>query len=256
MKVAVTGYRGFIASHLIPELKNHREKLVLIEIDDYPIGNKFTGCNAVIHLGAIAGARPGVDPYYYFENNVRKTVDLLEAARKSKVRKFIFISTCTITHGIKNIYDISKLQGEQWCKEYRRYFDDLTILRLYNVYGERDTKSVVYKFVHAVKKGRPIVIHGDGKQTRDFIYVKDIVRGITKVLYSKKPFNDVFDVGTGKEISIQALGNLIFRLSGKTVPITHEPLPYPQLRHAKCSRPLFVSHPLPLNKGIRMMLQN
>ncbi len=253
MKIAVTGYRGFIASHLIPELKN--EELSLIEQEDYPPNEKVKGTDAIIHLGAISGARLDTLPYEYFDYNVKRTVDLLEAARLAKTRKFIFISTCTVSHGVKNIYDVSKLQGEQWCDIYRKHILDIPILRLYNVYGEGDSKSVIAKFVTAVNEGRPIVIHAKGKQTRDFIYVKDVVRAIKKALYSKETLNQAFEVGTGKEKSISDLAHLIFRISGKKVPIEYAPIPYPQLESAKCPEPLFVENPLPLEDGMGLMLK-
>ncbi len=252
LKLAVTGYRGFIASHLLQELKN--EELSLIEQEDYPLNGKVDGVDAVVHLGAIAGARPDTLPYQYFDLNVKRTVDLLEASRIAGTKRFIFISTCTVSQGIRNIYDISKLQGEQWCQVYRDFIKDIPILRLYNVYGEGDTKSVVAKYVTAVKKGAPIVIHGSGKQTRDFIHVKDVVRAIKKALYSKEPLNQAFEIGTGKEESIVGLASMIFRISGKKVPIGHGPLPYAQLESARAPKPLFVEKPLPLEEGVKALL--
>ncbi len=249
----MTGYRGFIASHLIPELKG--EELSLIEQEDYPSNEKMEGVEAVVHLGAIAGARLDTPSYEYFDYNVKRTVDLLEAARLAKTWKFIFISTCTVSHGVKNIYDMSKLQGEQWCDIYRKHIPIIPILRLYNVYGEGDSKSVIAKFVTAVNEGRPIVIHAKGQQTRDFIYVKDVVRAIKKALYSKETLNQAFEVGTGKEKSIIDLARLIFRISGKKVPIEYAPIPYPQLESAKCPKPLFLENLLPLEVGLKLMLK-
>ena len=253
MKIAVTGYRGFIASHLLPELRD--EELSLIEQDDYPPTEKVKGADAIVHLGAIAGARPSISPSEYFEYNVKRTVDLLEAARLEKTKRFIFISTCTVSHGVKNIYDMSKLQAEQWCEVYRHYVNDIAILRLYNVYGEGDSKSVVAKFVTAVKKGTPIVIHGQGRQTRDFIYVKDVVRAIKKALYSEEMLNRAFEVGTGKDKSINDLANMIFRISGKKVPVEYAPLPYAQLESARCPEPLFVENTVPLEEGLKILLK-
>lgn len=251
MKIAVTGYRGFIASSLIPELK--KEELTLIEQEDYP--PKIGGATAIVHLGALAGARANLSPYDYFDLNVKKTVELLEAARKSNANRFIFISTCTVSHGIKNVYDISKLQAEQWCQLYRSYINDVTILRLYNVYGEGDNKSVIAKFVAAVQKDKPIVIHGSGNQKRDFIHVKDVTKSIRKTLYSKVSLNRAIGIGTGKEKSVNDLAHMIFQISGKKVPIQHAPLPYSQLRSAKCPRPLFVEKPISLEVGIKRLIQ-
>lgn len=254
LKIAVTGYRGFIASHLIPELGN--EKLSLIEQEDYPLLARVDGVDVVVHLGAIAGARPDVAAYDYFDFNVKRTVDLLEAARHAHARKFIFISTCTVSQGVRNIYDVSKVQGEQWCELYRRYIEDVVILRLYNVYGERDTKSVIYKFVSAIENDRPIIVHGKGKQTRDFIYVKDVVGAIKKALYSDKLLNKAFEIGTGNEESIIGLAHLIFEITGKKVPIEYGPLPYAQLESAKCPDPSFVENPTPLEIGLKALLKH
>jgi nucleoside-diphosphate-sugar epimerase len=253
LKIVVTGYRGFIASHLIPELKH--EELSLIEREDYPPNEKIEGADAIVHLGAISGARPDVLPYGYLDYNVKRTVDLLEAARLAGTKKFVFISTCTVSHGVKNIYDVSKQQGEQWCSIYRNYIADVPILRLYNVYGEGDTKSVIAKFVSAIENGRPIVIHGDGRQTRDFINVRDVVQAIKKALYARERLNEAIEVGTGKEESIRGLANILFRIMGKKVPIEYGPLPYEQLRSAKCPEPLFVKNPIPLEEGLKLLLK-
>jgi UDP-glucose 4-epimerase len=253
LKIVVTGYRGFIASHLLPELKH--EELSLIEQEDYPPNEKVKGADAIIHLGAISGARPDVPVYDYLDYNVKRTVDLLEAARLAGTKKFVFISTCTVSHGIKNIYDVSKQQGEQWCGIYRNHVGDISILRLYNVYGEGDTKSVISKFVRAIEDGRPIAIHGDGRQTRDFINVRDVVQAIKKTLYSKERFNQAIEVGTGKEESIRGLANMLFKIMGKKVPIEYGPLPYAQLKSAKCPEPLFVKNPLPLEEGLKLLLK-
>ncbi len=250
----MTGYRGFIASNLVPELKN--EELSLIEQEDYPPDEMIKGADAVIHLGAIAGARPYTLPYQYFDYNVKRTVDLLETARLAKTRRFIFISSCTVSHGVKNIYDVSKAQGEQWCEVYRKHIQDIVILRLYNVYGDGDSKSVVAKFVSAIMKGTPVTIHGKGKQKRDFINVKDVVRGIKKALYSEDAMNQAFEVGTGREESINDLAQLIFQISGKRVPVEYAPIPYPQLESAKCPEPLFVENPLTLEEGLKQLLKH
>lgn len=253
MKITVTGHRGFIASHVVRALKD--EHLSLIEQEDYPLGEKLIGTEAVIHLGAIAGARADTPAYKYFDLNVQRTVDLLEAASAAKTRKFIFISTCTVSQGIKNIYDISKQQAEKWCEIYRQYIPDVTILRLYNVYGEGDSKSVIAKFVHAVENGNPVIIHGTGKQARDFIYVEDVVRAIMKALRSNAPLNEAIEVGTGEETTITELANMIFRIMKKKVPVKFGPLPYEQLESAKSPKPLFVENPIPLEEGLSLILR-
>lgn len=253
LKIAVTGYRGFIAPHLIRALKN--EELSLIEQEDYPLGEKLSGAEAVVHLGAIAGARADTPAYQYFDLNVKRTIDLLEASRKAKTKKFIFISTCTVSQGVKNIYDISKQHAEKWCELYRQYIPDVTILRLYNVYGEGDSKSVIAKFVTAVENGLPVTIHGTGKQARDFIHVNDVVRAIMKALNSNAPLNKAVEVGTGEETTIAELASMIFRIMKKKVPVKFGPLPYDQLESAKSPKPLFVENPIPLEEGLTLMLK-
>lgn len=230
------------------------ESLSLLEKDDYPPESRIEGTDAVVHVGAIAGVHSELSPIDYFEYNVKRTVDLLEASKKAKMKKFIFISTCTISHGVRNLYDVSKLQAEQWCDIYRKYIGDVTVLRLYNVYGEGDNKSVVAKFVKAVKSGTTITIDGSGKQTRDFVHVDDVVRAIKKVLYSGQNSNQVFEVGTGKEESIIGLAETIFRIAGKRVPVKFGLLPYPQLESAKCPEPLFIDNPIRLEDGLKRLV--
>lgn len=252
MKIAVTGYKGFIGSNLLRRLRD--EDISLIEQEDYPLGERIRGTDAVVHLGAISGAGADATISNYIDYNVKRTGDLLESAKLAKTKKFIFISTCTVSLGIKNVYDVSKLQAEQWCNFYRNHIDDITILRLYNVYGTGDTKSVIAKFVNAVKDGSPLEIHGDGKQTRDFIHVDDVIRAIMKSLHSREKLNRAFDVGTGRETSILDLAEMIFRISGKKTPLKYSPLPYAQLKHAKCPEPLFVYNPILLEEGLKQLL--
>lgn len=100
------------------------------------------------------------------------------------------------------------------------------------------------------------MVHGTGKQTRDFIYVKDVVRAIKKVLYSDEMLNRSLEIGTGLEKSISELADMIFFLSGKKVPIEYGPLPYEQLERARCPEPLFVENPLKLEEGLRLLLRH
>lgn len=168
MKILVTGSDGFIASYLLPELKNH-EVLGL----DIKSGNDILECelpaaDVVIHLAAEPGVVASVkDPYSNARTNILGTIRLLERYRGTK---FIFASSGgTIQETIESPYGLSK----KTCEEYIKLLhDNYVILRFPNVYG-KGSRSVIDKFLND-----DITIYGDGDAQRTYGYVGDVVRAI------------------------------------------------------------------------------
>jgi len=112
---------------------------------------------------------------------------------------------------------------------------EYVILRLFNVYGPRQSlnpySGVIIKFIDRVCKGLPPVIYGDGTQTRDFIHVLDVCRA-TQLSISTEYVNEVYNIGSGKPLSINELANLIIRISKLELRPTYEPSRPSDIRHS------------------------
>ena len=193
----------------------------------------------VIHLAALADIVPSIDnPKKYFDANVSGTFNLLQSCRNKKILKFVYAasSSCygipkkyptpeTESISTQYPYALTKKLGEDlvmhWCKIYN--IPSIS-LRLFNVYGTRSRTSGTYGAMFGVflaqkLKDKPYTIVGNGKQTRDFTYVDDVVSAFLKASNSKIK-NQIFNVGSGKTISVN---EIIRILKGKKTYIPKRP---------------------------------
>lgn len=183
-----------------------------------------SGVDCIVHLAANTGVGPSVEnPRLDMESNVIGTFNALEAARSQGVKKFIFASSGAPAGEVEppiheelpphpvSPYGSSKLAGEGYCSSYYRTFGiDTVCLRFGNVYGPRSKKksSVVAKFIRQALQGEPCVIYGDGTQTRDFLYIDDLVRAV--LLAIDKPVGgETFQIATGMERTVGEVANYI-----------------------------------------------
>lgn len=182
------------------------------------------GIDCIVHLAANTGVGPSVEnPRLDMESNVIGTFNALEAARIEGVKKFIFASSGAPAGEVEppiheelpphpvSPYGASKLAGEGYCSAYYRTFGiDTVCLRFGNVYGPRSKKksSVVAKFIRQALLGEPCVIYGNGSQTRDFLYIDDLVRAV--ILAIEKPVGgETFQIATGMERTVGEVANII-----------------------------------------------
>ncbi|MBI4682363.1 MAG: GDP-mannose 4,6-dehydratase [Nitrospirae bacterium] len=219
------------------------ERIELVEGDirDYETCLKCCdGIDVIVHLAANTGVAPSVEnPRYDMEANVNGSFNMLEAARQNKVRKFIFASSgATIGEAAPPIheekvqkpvspYGASKLAGEAYCSAYFRTFGIKTVsLRFGNVYGplSKHKSSVVAKFLKQAFAGAPLEIYGDGGQTRDFIYIDDLIKAIILSVESDVG-GETFQIATYKETTVNEIAekikNLMENRTGKKVSIVH-----------------------------------
>jgi UDP-glucose 4-epimerase len=200
------------------------------------------GVDFVFHLAAMISVPESVQkPIDCNEINTTGTLVVLEEAARARVKKLVFSSSAaiygnnpatpkveTMLPEPKSPYAVTKLDGEYYCK---MFADEgrlaTTSLRYFNVFGPRqDPKSqyaaAVPIFIERAVKNEPITIHGDGEQTRDFIYVKDIAAA-NAFFATQSPATGVFNVGYGRRITINDLAATICRLAGSHSAIQYAP---------------------------------
>ena len=187
--------------------------------------------DAVIHFASISSVfRSIVEPEIVNTINVTGTLNMLNLCIKEEVQCFIFASSAAVYGGDRNRplqendslhplspFAASKIAGEAYCKAYSETYGlNTIILRFMNIYGPRITKvyrRVCSKFAEATIRNEPLVIVGDGKQTRDFTYVTDAINGILLALNKKDIKGETFNIGSGKPTTINQLANLYKKIS-------------------------------------------
>lgn len=270
--IIVTGGSGFIGSHLIDRLikagmyvinidnfdpfysraikenniKNHiycsNYQLLEIDIRDYEKLKKLVNfhANVIVHLAAKAGVRQSVrNPRRYQEVNIIGTQNMLEIARTSGVKQFIYASSSSVygdninvpwsekDYSLKPIspYACSKISGEMLGYVYSLIYDIRFIsLRFFSVYGPRQRPDLaIHKFIRLATMGKNITLYGDGNTTRDYTYIDDIIDGIMAAIkYCNTQF-EVINIGNGKTIRLIELVDSIEKILGMPIKIKYGP---------------------------------
>jgi UDP-glucose 4-epimerase len=197
------------------------------------------GADAVVHLAARAGIPDSVtDPLGTFDVNVSQTLGVLDAARLAGTRRFVFASSnaaagdheppadeTDLPHP-RSPYGASKLAGEAYCQAYAAtYGMAACALRFSNAYGPRSLhkKSVVAAWLRAALAGDPVSVHGDGEQTRDFVFASDLGAAVVAAIDAPEEVvaGELFQVGTGRETTINALAAAIGKAVGRDLDVRH-----------------------------------
>ncbi len=189
------------------------------------------GVDFVFHHAAIASVPRSVDdPISSNQVNVCGTLRVLMEARDAKVRKVVFASSSAVygdaPSEIKreddlpapiSPYAVTKMTGEMYCRNFwLNYRLPTCSLRYFNVYGPRqdpssDYAAVIPRFISAAKAGRPLTIFGDGEQTRDFVFVKDVVQANILAATDEKHHGEVFNVANQEKVTVNLLASLVLR---------------------------------------------
>jgi len=194
-------------------------------LDEALVKRASEGANVIVHLAGNTGVAPSVeDPRKDCIANVVGTLNLLEAARANGVRRFIFSSSGApagnvtppiheeiVPHPVSP-YGASKLACEGYCSAYYHSFGvETVVLRFSNVYGPGSIhkNSVVAKFIKLALDGQRLEIFGDGSQTRDFVYVDDLVSAIRKSASADGAGGEVFQVATSRETSVDEMVSML-----------------------------------------------
>lgn len=254
MKAVVTGGAGFIGSHMVDKLvengfevtvidnlangrveniEHHKGKIRFLNADigDYSVdlAPYFADVDYVFHYAALADIVPSInEPLKYHRANVDGTINVLEAAKKSKnLKKFLYAASSSC-YGIPDIYPTpedapiapeypyahTKTVGEQYVMHWGQLYDmPVVSMRFFNVYGVRHRTSGTYGAVFGVflaqlLNNKPLTIVGDGEQTRDFTYVSDIVDACYLAARSDIT-QEIFNVGSDNSYSINYLAELL-----------------------------------------------
>ena len=186
------------------------------------------GCHVIIHFAANTGVGPSVEfPRHDMSVNVIGTFNYLEAARLNKVKRFVFASSGAPAGEVEppiheelpphpvSPYGASKLAGEGYCSAYYRTFNVETVaLRFGNVYGPGSVHkaSVVAKFIKQALKGETLEVYGDGGNTRDFIFIDDLLEAVLLASTSPDIGGEIFQIATSKETSVGELADRILAL--------------------------------------------
>jgi len=261
----------------LDNIRQFKNKIKFIKCDISIKGkwiNEFKGRCFIFHLAALADIVPSIEnPEKYFESNAKGTLNILEACKKIKVLKFVYSASSSCygipkkypTKEIEKInplypYALTKKIGEDliihWSKVYKIPFISL---RLFNVYGTRSRTSGTYGAMFGVflaqkLSKKPFTIVGSGQQTRDFTYVSDVIDAFLKASKSKLS-NEIFNVGSGRTVSVQEITKL---LGGDKVYIKKRP-GEPNCTFAditQIKKKLKWNPKIKIDQGIKILLNN
>ncbi|MBE0565727.1 MAG: NAD-dependent epimerase/dehydratase family protein [Krumholzibacteria bacterium] len=239
----MSGYRGNLAAY--PEAR-----FIVGDVrDPAQVGNAIAGCEVVFHQAASVGNKRSIDhPLVDAEINVLGTLTVLEAARAAGVRKIVAASSAGIFGELVTMpiredhpvepdtpYGCTKLAEEKLCLAYAKLHGlEAVCLRYFNVYGPHQRfdayGNVIPIFVFQALRGQPLVIYGDGEQTRDFINVKDVVQANLKAA-AAVGVSGAFNLGSAGRITINRLAELI-RETGVPCTWSHGPARRGDVRHS------------------------
>jgi UDP-glucose 4-epimerase len=303
--IFVTGGAGFIGSHIVPALL---EKGYNVTVFDNLTTGKLKNLNnarknpsftfikgdirkpteiqralkntqAIVHLAAQIDVATSVsNPIETHEINTTGTFNLLQAAAKNRVEKFVFASSTAVYGDTDKLpitediplkplspYAASKAAGEAYCTAYANCYNlNTTALRFFNVYGTGNENNpysgVITKFMQNAQKNQALTIEGDGEQTRDFIHASDVAEAICQALKHGTTKTGVFNVCTGVQTSINQLVDTLKKVIGKNLQVSHGPKRTGDIKKSygnpeKAAKELGFRSKVPLLKGLETLVE-
>jgi UDP-glucose 4-epimerase len=264
----------------IEALQNEIE-LIIGDIRDLDACYKAVeGVDVVLHQAALASVSRSIeDPLLSHDINVNGTLNILLASRDAGVKMLVFASTASLYGNALALpkredmqetplspYAISKLIGEKYCQVFSQIYGLSTVcFRYFNVFGPRQDPSsqyaaVVPSFITKMLKGEGCTIYGDGEQTRDFIYVKNVVEANLSVLDRDSVSGEIINIASGEETSINTLAEeMATILNFKGAPEHEEPR-QGDVKHSyadisKLKELLKYTPPVPFQEGLAETIQ-
>jgi UDP-glucose 4-epimerase len=271
--VLVTGGGGFIGKHLVSELLQQGFEVEALDKiprpRNFPISKRLAYYQGdvnstslrsrskpgtrIVHLAANTSVQESIRrPLNSVRSNIEATCRMLEFARKIDSERFLFASTAAV-YGDKRSscletdlpapaspYASSKLASEYYCKVYASLYGIPTVvLRYFNVYGPGQSdhySGVITRFVREALHGKPPVVFGDGRQTRDFVFVGDVIRATVASLIRRVPGGTILNIGTGRATSIASLAQVVLNLFDlENLRPIHAPPRIGEVRHSQAN---------------------
>ncbi len=241
MKVLVTGSKGFVGKNLVRYLRNRGFEVIGLDISNEWLSIDITDFDAlsknlsnldfdaVIHLAAIANIPESIkDPYRCFKVNVYGTLNILEIASRRNVDRFIYASSANV-YGLplklpvdeetpfnpRTPYDYSKVAAEMLVESYWKTRKlPIVIFRSWKLFGEYDVPTTaIPNFIRACLKNEPIKLYNSGKDTTDPTYIENYCFAVELALTREDAVGEKFNIGTGNEVSIRQIAELIKKLT-------------------------------------------
>jgi UDP-glucose 4-epimerase len=246
--------------------------------DGGKLSDAIEKAEVVFHLAASVGNQRSIEnPLEDSDVNLIGTLRVLEAARKAGARKIVYSSSAGIFGELKQLpiaedhpvepdspYGASKLAAEKQCLVYSKLFGiESMCLRYFNVYGTNQRYdaygNVIPIFMHRLLKGEPLVIFGDGEQTRDFVNVRDVAQANFKAAMAQG-ISGAFNISSGKRISVNELVRLLIQVSGRQPRVEYGPVRKGDVRHSladisSAKRAFGFNPTVDLHEGLREYFQ-
>lgn len=223
-------------------LKSDAFKLVDGDVrDKRVVRDAMNGVDAVMHLAALIDVERSVNnPFETHDVNVTGTLNILKEAVRKNIKRFVYASSTAVYGEVNPLplnedsppkpispYAASKASAECYCRAfYKSYGLETVTLRYFNVYGPRQElnpySGVIAKFLKNASSGEPLVVYGDGEQTRDFICINDVVDATILALEKGGLTDETFNVCTGKPITINELTQIVKEVTGKDLQIVYD----------------------------------
>jgi UDP-glucose 4-epimerase len=219
----------------LADIPTAQYRLIVGDLRDLDTVTKCVdGQDAVIHMACL-GVRHSIHaPLENHEVNATATLKLLEVAKLKAVARFAYVSSSEVYGTAQTapmteqhpcwpmtVYGAAKLAGERYTDAFwRTYRYPTTVVRPFNAFGPRshhegDSGEVIPKFLLRALSGKPLIVHGDGEQTRDFTFVADTAAGIIACALSENTTGETINLGSGAEVTVNALAELVRKVTGR-----------------------------------------
>ncbi len=246
-----------LSSGSLANLERSKDRITFIKgdtLDKALLMDIVAEVELIFHLAANVGNIKSIeDPYFDMDVNIKGTINLLEACLKSNIKRLVYSSSGAIFGEAKYLpidenhplnpespYGVSKLAAEKYCFAfYKVHGIPITALRYFNAYGPRQGSSgypnVIAAFFGRIREGKPLTIFGDGEQTRDFVFVEDIVTANILAATQPTAAGEIFNIATGKENSVNQLVDIINQVSAKEPSVIHADFRAGEVRHSRAN---------------------
>lgn len=264
-------------------MDNANLNLVIGDVaDGAAVARAMADCNAVVHLAAVASVQASVDdPVATHQSNFVGTLNVCESMLKSAIKRVVFASSAAIygNNGEGSAIDedtpkspltpyaSDKLASEYYLDFYRREHGlEPVILRFFNIFGPRQDPSSPYSgvisiFTERAMNAQPVSIFGDGEQTRDFVYVEDLVSILVQAVEANEPGVGAVNVGLDRSTSLNDLIAELGAATGHPLTVTHHASRQGDIRHSRANNARLLQHfnlpePTSIGNGLAKLIRS